>query len=397
MECLSSGFQCPSRAAYRCETIASDVTFISDGSRARILHAMKSREIEQLGETYDSAYRGGDFELISMSGHELKMKNVTESEYLVDDDPTNTIDTDGSTFCSFARSVYRVDLDGNYDIALELYTEYVFQSLSASSTYIRLRLNITADSYFNPVGLELSDETLRSVFREAFSKTWGVPPENVIYSSSIRYPPAVMCHQLPQCDVELFVYAATEWQRQNGKLWGRQIFDSIYASKDVRSSLQYNLLSENLIVEITLKERMYISPDTHHSPSCPSAPKGRISQPLANWLSPAGVDAGNNFFGFATKDTATCLKRYGVNDRDTIAYGEGYTVDFGVVLLMTRKSTEATIADFDANGNSNATSTQSLQGSGDESAAARDTVSVSLTVTACFLTVVLVHVQGLHL
>lgn len=187
MECLSSGFQCPSRAAYRCETIASDVTFISDGSRARILHAMKSREIEQLGETYDSAYRGGDFELISMSGHELKMKNVTESEYLVDDDPTNTIDTDGSTFCSFARSVYRVDLDGNYDIALELYTEYVFQSLSASSTYIRLRLNITADSYFNPVGLELSDETLRSVFREAFSKTWGVPPENVIYSSSIRY------------------------------------------------------------------------------------------------------------------------------------------------------------------------------------------------------------------
>lgn len=82
-----------------------------------------------------------------------------------------------------------------------------------------------------------------------------------------------MCHQLPQCDVELFVYAATEWQRQNGKLWGRQIFDSIYASKDVRSSLQYNLLTENLIVEITLKERMYISPDTHHSPSCPSAPK----------------------------------------------------------------------------------------------------------------------------
>jgi len=44
------------------------------------------------------------------------------------------------------------------------------------------------------------------------------------------------------------------------------------------------------------------------------------------------------------------LNRYGVNDRDTIAYGEGYTVDFGVVLLMTRKSTEATIADFDANG-----------------------------------------------
>jgi len=37
--------------------------------------------------------------------------------------------------------------------------------------------------------------------------------------------------------------------------------------------------------------------------------QGRISQPLANWLSPAGVDAGNNFFGFATKDTATCLKR----------------------------------------------------------------------------------------
>ena len=82
-----------------------------------------------------------------------------------------------------------------------------------------------------------------------------------------------MCKQLPQCDVELLVYAETEWQRQNGKLWARQMFESIAASKDERTSLQYNLLTENLIVEVSIRERMYISPDTHHSPSCPESPK----------------------------------------------------------------------------------------------------------------------------
>jgi hypothetical protein len=65
------------------------------------------------------------------------------------------------------------------------------------------------------------------------------------------------------------VYAATPWQQQNGKLWARQIFESIYASKDDPSSLQYNLLKDNLIMFITVLERLYLSPNTIYSPSCP--------------------------------------------------------------------------------------------------------------------------------
>lgn len=187
MECLSMGFRCPSRAAYTCNTIETPITFTSDGRRARISHAMNSQEIAALGAVFNSAYRGGDFELISRNSNELKMKNVTASEYLVDDDPTRIIDTDGETFCSFARAVYRVDLDGKYDTALELYTEYIFQSVSASTTLVRLRLNITADPIFNPVGLELYDDLIFNSFRRAFARAWGVPPENVVFSSSAKY------------------------------------------------------------------------------------------------------------------------------------------------------------------------------------------------------------------
>jgi hypothetical protein len=187
MTCLSAGFRCPSRAAYKCNTIETPIIFTSDGSRARISHSMNLQEITAIGSVFNSAYRGGDFELISRNGHELRMKNVTASEYLVDDDATRIIDTDGETFCSFSRAVYRVDLDGNYDTALELYTEYIFQSASASTTFVRLRLNITADPIFNPVGLELYDDLILNAFRRAFARAWRVPPENVVFSSSARY------------------------------------------------------------------------------------------------------------------------------------------------------------------------------------------------------------------
>jgi hypothetical protein len=187
MTCLSAGFRCPSRAAYKCNTIETPIIFTSDGSRARISHSMNSQEITALGSVFNSAYRGGDFELISRNGHELRMKNVTASEYLVDDDTTRIIDTDGETFCSFSRAVYRVDLDGKYDTALELYTEYIFQSASASTTFVRLRLNITADPIFNPVGLELYDDLILNAFRRAFARAWRVPPENVVFSSAARY------------------------------------------------------------------------------------------------------------------------------------------------------------------------------------------------------------------
>jgi len=65
------------------------------------------------------------------------------------------------------------------------------------------------------------------------------------------------------------VYAATEWQQQNGKLWARQIFDIIHADKNDPSSLQYNIMKENLVVFVNLLEPMYLSPNTIYSPSCP--------------------------------------------------------------------------------------------------------------------------------
>ena len=187
MTCLSAGFRCPSRASYKCNTIETPMIFTSDGSRARISHSMNSKEIAELGSVFASAYRGGDFELISRNGNELRMKNVTASEYLFDDDVTRIIDTDGETFCSFSRAVYRVDLDGKYDTALELYTEYIFQSFSASTTFVRLRLNITADPIFNPVGLELYEDVILNAFRRAFARAWRVPLENVVFSSAARY------------------------------------------------------------------------------------------------------------------------------------------------------------------------------------------------------------------
>ena len=37
------------------------------------------------------------------------------------------------------------------DVAMELYTEYVYRTLNSFTTNVRVRLKIVADPYFNPV------------------------------------------------------------------------------------------------------------------------------------------------------------------------------------------------------------------------------------------------------
>ena len=153
MNCLSSGFGCPSHGAYRCNTIGYSTEFHVNGNQARLKTALATKTNEDLGQIFDSSKRGGDFSLISMVGNHLLMKNATASEYLVLDEQGR--DTSGTTFCSYARAVYRVDLSGTYDVALELYTKYVFRTLNASPTNVRLRLQFSADPYFNPVGMNV--------------------------------------------------------------------------------------------------------------------------------------------------------------------------------------------------------------------------------------------------
>ncbi len=150
MDCLSSGFECPSQGAYRCHTMSSVSEFTVSGNQARFKTAPSEIRNEETGRTFDGSNRGGDFTLISMVGNELLMKNATASEYLVLD--AQDRDTSGTTFCSYARAVYRVELSGAYEVSMELYTKYKFRTLNPSPTNVRLRLQFTADPYFNPVG-----------------------------------------------------------------------------------------------------------------------------------------------------------------------------------------------------------------------------------------------------
>lgn len=75
------------------------------------------------------------------------------------------------------------------------------------------------------------------------------------------------CKQIDVCDVEIFVYAETLWQKQNGKLWARQIWKQI-----AEGGLVYQLELNNLIIAVATLEPMYISPDTAVVETCPSAP-----------------------------------------------------------------------------------------------------------------------------
>jgi len=185
LNCLSSGFQCPSKAAYFCETIVSETDLIIEpgdaGFKARLTTVAGVREIEKFGLTFEGAERGGDFELIEMEGNNLILKNFTASEYLIPDDPSREVDTSGTKFCSYARAVFRVDLDGTQDVAMELYTEYVYRSLNTQSTNVRLRLGIAADPYFNPVGLELHDMDFRKLFQQRLANTWNVGINSVVF------------------------------------------------------------------------------------------------------------------------------------------------------------------------------------------------------------------------
>ncbi len=68
--------------------------------------------------------------------------------------------------------------------------------------------------------------------------------------------------------MEVFVYGETAWQKRNGKLWARKVFESIYDG-----TLQYHLEYSNLIIYVAHTEVMFLSPDTYVSPVCPRSPK----------------------------------------------------------------------------------------------------------------------------
>ncbi len=80
------------------------------------------------------------------------------------------------------------------------------------------------------------------------------------------------CKQLETCNVEIFVYAETAWQKQNGKLWARQIWKQI-----VEGGVVYQLELSNLIIAVENVEPMYISPDTAVVETCPGPPLVRNS------------------------------------------------------------------------------------------------------------------------
>jgi hypothetical protein len=62
----------------------------------------------------------------------------------------------------------------------------------------------------------------------------------------------------------MFVYAETEMQKQNGKLWARSVFVAITGGH-----LAYNMQLQNLIIDVRLKEPLFISPDTNVVATCP--------------------------------------------------------------------------------------------------------------------------------
>ena len=188
MRCLSTAYQCPSKAAYRCETMRSDTELVVKAQvrQARITTLTGNLDFN-IGLKTRSSNFGGDFQLLSMTGNELRLKNLTASEHLFDDDAANVIDTTGTTFCSYARAVYRVELNGTYDVALELYTDYLYRAVNPKPVNIRLRFDLTADSYFSPLGLELHFETVRTKVLEALSASWGLSStESIDYSESKR-------------------------------------------------------------------------------------------------------------------------------------------------------------------------------------------------------------------
>jgi len=57
--CLSAGFECPSKAAYFCGTIASDTTLLvvpgGSGYQARLSTAVSSRDMQSFGITFKGA------------------------------------------------------------------------------------------------------------------------------------------------------------------------------------------------------------------------------------------------------------------------------------------------------------------------------------------------------
>ena len=59
LDCLSTGFECPSTAAYFCATIASDTTLLvvpgSRGYQARMSTAVSSRDMPSFGITFEGA------------------------------------------------------------------------------------------------------------------------------------------------------------------------------------------------------------------------------------------------------------------------------------------------------------------------------------------------------
>jgi len=87
------------------------------------------------------------------------------------------------------------------------------------------------------------------------------------------------CEQLDTCNVEIVAYAETAWQKQNGKLWARQIWKQI-----VEGGVVYQLELSNLIIEVANAEPMYISPDTAVVETCPGPPlvHNPSLQPLAS-------------------------------------------------------------------------------------------------------------------
>ena len=202
---------------------------------------------------------------------------------------------------------------------------------------------------FNPAGFELgtSDKELDKV-RRSLALQAQVSEGAVAFTTSPGFPDIRSCTGIFLCRIEARVEAESEAQRTDPKRWVAELSQAIN-----NGTILKTMLRNEFYATVAMTHAPFLQPDVRKDATCPAPPQRRVSQVAGAWTRPIdarSAQVGADATGFAAPESAYCHHRLGADDQDAIDYTDAYTVEYGVLLLLTKAAEAPDMAGFERGG-----------------------------------------------